>query len=128
MQFCTGSKEDPKPIDDRFDEMRFTVTSFFKQDSCTVKEWVQSIQGDSRQDRLTELDRLIDRSIGGRGGRLEYVLGRLVPLFEFRNLFRIPAENMEEFVTHAEHEVERYHKAFADSPKLQKRTCFRKYK
>ena len=89
--------DDPQP-NDQMDLQRFTVTSSEgKSESCTVKEWIQSIADGKSPDRLSEIDKLIDGQVGGLKDRTEFVLNtkRAVPLFEFRRLASLKADAMQ---------------------------------
>ena len=89
-----------------------------REDSCTVQEWIQSIQNGPAPDRLTVLDRIIDGQIGGLADALENVLNtnRAVPLFEFRRLRGIPASQMQSLATRAEQAIIDYHNAAGNHP------------
>jgi len=97
-----------------------------------VKDWINSIQYPSTPeavDALTTLDTKADSSIGGFGTNMEYVLNtqRLVPLFEFRRLARIPASGYQAFVTAAEAEVVALHTHFTNATRLLKKRHDVKY-
>lgn len=65
------------------DGQTFIVESNGKSESTTVKDWMQSIQDGKPPDRLSEIDKVIDGSIGRFKDALEDVLNtnRAVPLF-----------------------------------------------
>ena len=93
-----------------------------KSDSCTVKEWIQSIEDGKSPDRLSEIDEIIDGSVGGMGGELENMLNtqRAVPLFEFRRLPFLVAGEMADRVEKMEQAVIDYHNTFANPPKFRR--------
>ena len=94
--------------------MTFGVASHSgKSDTCTVKEWVRSMEeGWDVPDRCTELDTIADGSVGGYRRTMEYILDteEPAPLFEFRSLAFTPQRDVVKFVVEAEKEVIKYHK------------------
>ncbi|KAL8918373.1 MAG: hypothetical protein Q9208_007392 [Pyrenodesmia sp. 3 TL-2023] len=100
------------------DQQTFTVSSSGDDghsQSCTVKEWIKSIQDKVSPDRLSEIDQVIDGSIGGLKDVSEKILDtdQLVPLFEFRRLAGVKAGQMEDLVANAEQAVIDYHSKYA---------------
>ena len=85
-----------------------------------MKEWIQSIEDEKSPDRLSEVDKIIDGSIGFFGDKLENVLNtqRAVPLFEFRRLGKVVAGKMKDRVDKMEQAVIDYHNTFANPPKF----------
>ncbi|KAL8895447.1 MAG: hypothetical protein Q9207_008169 [Kuettlingeria erythrocarpa] len=116
-RFCSGPINDPQP-NGQMDRQAFTVSSPNGQSqSCTVQEWIKSIQDKASPDRLSELDQVIDGSIGGLKDVSEYILGtnQPVPLFEFRRLAGVKAGDMEKQVGDAEQAVIDYHTKYASA-------------
>lgn len=95
------------------DGQDFEVSSNSRKDSTTVKDWMQSIQDGKSPDRLSEIDQVIDGSIGGLKDALENVLhtNRAVPLFEFRRLAGVKTRDMKDRVSKYEQALVAYHKA-----------------
>ena len=89
-------------------------------DSCTVQEWIQSIQDGTSPDRLSEVDKIIDGSIGGLKDALENVINtdRAVPLFEFRRLPGVKSTDIKDRVTNAEQALIDYHHALGAVPRF----------
>lgn len=81
---------------------------------------MQSVQDGHSPDRLSEVDQVIDGSIGGLKDALENVIDtdRAVPLFEFRNLAGVKAGDMKDKVTKAEQAIIDYHHAMGNPPRL----------
>ncbi len=101
--FCGGTLNDLQP-NNHMDQLTFQVESAGKSDSCTVQDWLESMENGNSPDRLTILDRTVDSSIGALGNRLEYILHTTpaVPLFEFRNLPAVNTGDMPRRVSDAE--------------------------
>lgn len=102
------------------DRQVFALSSGGKSASCSVQEWIQSIQDVRSPDRLTEVDKVIDGSIGGYKDTLENVINtdRAVPLFEFRSLAGVKPGAMVDYVTKAEQAIIDYHQAMGNPPRL----------
>ena len=115
--FCDGTVQNPKP-NNKMDGQTFKVNSNGKSDSTTVKDWMQSIQDGKSPDRLSEIDKVIDGSIGRFKDALENVVNtnRAVPLFEFRRLKSVKAGEMKDRVDEYEQAVIAYHKANTKPP------------
>lgn len=114
--YCGGTVDAPQP-NTQMDQQTFkTSNSEGKSDSCSVQEWIQSIQDGNSPDRLSQVDHIVDGSIGGYGDALENVINtnRAVPLFEFRRLAGVRAADMEKHVTDAEQAVIDYHDALGN--------------
>ena len=124
--FCDGTTNEPKPKNE-LDNMVFGITlgddSSAEYHDCSVRKWIESIQNGEEPDQLTKLDALIDKSIGGRGTTVEYVIGttREVPLIEFRRLPAITKDNIPSFVRDAEQEIVNYHHQYRGSSKILRR-------
>lgn len=104
------------------DGQTFTVTSSIddKSQSLRVSDWIRGIQDGTIPDGLTELDKLIDESIGGLGDTLENLYGtstRAVPLFEFRNLQNARSGDFESQVNGYEEAIIAYHNAHLNAPR-----------
>ncbi|KAF8856532.1 hypothetical protein BDZ45DRAFT_594090, partial [Acephala macrosclerotiorum] len=112
--YATGTVDAPVP-NAALDQKKFSVSSSSgRSDSCTVQEWIQSIAAGTSPDRLSQLDQVLDSSIGGLKDALENVLNtqRAVPLFEFRRLPSIQASGMQAFAAIVEQAVIDYHSQF----------------
>ena len=119
QRYCGGTVDAPNPTG-QMDQQVFKASSGGKSDSCSVQEWLQSIQDGHLPDRLSEVDQVIDGSIGALKDALENVINtnRAVPLFEFRNLAGVKAGDMKDKVTKAEQAVIDYHHAMGNPPRL----------
>ncbi|KAL9630619.1 MAG: hypothetical protein Q9204_004625 [Flavoplaca sp. TL-2023a] len=119
QNYCEGTVDAPKP-NGKMDDTKFSLESDGEKKECSVKEWIQSIQDNRSPDRLSEVDKVIDGSIGRLGKALETVLGtdRAVPLFEFRDMAGVIAAKMEDHVTKAEQAIIDYHRKFGKAPQL----------
>ena len=118
--YCGGTVEAPEP-NDKMDGQTFkTSNSEGGSDSCTVQEWIQSIQDGTSPDRLSEVDGVIDGSIGGLKDALENVINtdRAVPLFEFRRLPGVKSTDIKDRVTNAEQALIDYHHALGAVPRF----------
>lgn len=80
-----------------------------------VEDWVNSIQDNPTIDALSQLDELVDNSIGFFGLKTETIYGdtRQVPLFEFRSLPAVVTTGMAQFVGNVEQAVISYHSQYA---------------
>lgn len=97
------------------DDQTFHLTDEDKgEDSCTVKEWIQSIQDGDSPDKLSELDQSFNGQLGALGDALEHMHGTKtgVPLFEFRRLKGVKTTGMKDFVNKAEEAVIELHKKY----------------
>ena len=105
------------------DGQEFSVSSSEASQSCTVKDWTQSIQDNDSPDCLSEIDKVVDGQIGGLGSALENVLdtSRAVPLFEFRRLPNLVSGEMKDRVTQFEQAVIDYHKSNANTARFVRR-------
>lgn len=121
--FCTGTLDAPHP-NGQMDRQKFILsTDDGRSASCTVQEWIQSIQDGHSPDRLTTLDQIIDGQVGAFKDALENVLNtnRAVPLFEFRRLRKVKAGDMQSRVASAEQAILDYHHAHASPPRFMRR-------
>jgi len=105
------------------DRQKFEVSSNHEPKSTTVKDWMQSVQDGHSPDRLSEIDKIIDGSIGAFKDAFEHVLGTscAVPLFEFRRLEPVKTGDIKNRVDEYEQAVMAYHTKYAKHPARFKR-------
>ncbi|KAF2201339.1 hypothetical protein GQ43DRAFT_480789 [Delitschia confertaspora ATCC 74209] len=123
--FCSGTVSKPVVTKGKMDEKVFGVSN----QALSVQDWIKSIKNGQAPDKLTQLDKNVDGSIGGLNTAVEHVLQttREVPLFEFRRLPGVKVSEMENLVTKAEQAVIDLHKKYANAPRKIKRDVNAKY-
>ncbi|KAH8705721.1 hypothetical protein BGW36DRAFT_422261 [Talaromyces proteolyticus] len=113
--YCSGTVESPTP-NGQMDKQSFTLVmdDKGKQDSASVKDWMDSIQAGISPDRLTEVDEVRNSQVGGLGKALENLLdsSQAAPLFEFRRLAKITASDLSDFASKVESAVIDFHKKY----------------
>ncbi|KAJ5587661.1 uncharacterized protein N7459_003426 [Penicillium hispanicum] len=102
-EFCSGTAASPTP-NGKMDKQTFYLEYNDKEDSCTVKEWMESIQDSKSPDRLSEVDQVLNGQVGGLKKKLENLVGTTIsaPLLEFRRLPSVTVSGMESMVSSAE--------------------------
>ncbi|KAG8534353.1 uncharacterized protein KY384_001197 [Bacidia gigantensis] len=118
-KFCDGTPSNPQP-NKELDKYGWCLKNDDTNDKkcLKVEDWITSITGDTRPDKLTDLDKLIDGQIGGLDNALEKVIGttRAVPLFEFRNLDGISAPDFSSNVDSIEKAIKTFHEKYKSAP------------
>ena len=97
--------------------------------TCTVQDWILSIQNGNSPDKLTQFDQNFNSQVGGLGEALENILDtdRAVPLFEFRRLPGVKQPEMKDFVDKVEQALIAYHRANAAPLRLIRRRADGRY-
>lgn len=99
-------------------------------DGCTMKEWIDAIEkGSDEPDPISRVDKKVDGSVGRFGKTFEKVLNtdRLVPLFEFRRLRGVTANNFGKKAQEVEDAIVKMHGEYANAPRKLRRTADAKY-